>query len=494
MSAKILVVDDSATDRLIIKNMLSEYNILTASDGFDALRVINAHADIDLVILDLKMPNMNGFQVLDAFKSDDRYKKLRTIILTNYDELDNEIKGLELGAIDYIRKPINLESLKVRIDIHLELLRVQQLLEQELYEQSFTFDTILQQAPIGIAISHNSEPVITVNKEIIVVNAMFEKITGRTKAELIRLGWGKITHPDDLEEDLRNYRKLQAGEIKSYAMEKRFIKPDGSIVWVHMVVAPLTLSDDNKYKHICLAQDITQRKETQKALAESERSKAVLLAHLPGLAYRCQCGCDWTMQYVSAGCLSLTGYPAENLLYNRDMRFNDLIVPEYRELVQKEWARVLVEKQPFKYEYEIITAAGERKWVLDMGEGAYNDNGEVEAIEGIILDISDRKEIERILKYNNDHDEWTGLYNRRFLEKLLEHDAEIKVKMKRAVIAINLSAMYTLRMTYGFQYSQELIKKIADSLFTVCSDTSLLFYTHENQFVYYLLDMGVKQN
>ena len=135
MSVKILVVDDSATDRLIIKNMLSKYSILTACDGLEAMHLIYAHEDIDLIILDLNMPNMDGFQVLSALKSNERFKNLRIIILTNYYELDNEIKGLKLGAVDYIRKPIHMDSLKARIDIHIELLRIQNLFEQMLYDQ-----------------------------------------------------------------------------------------------------------------------------------------------------------------------------------------------------------------------------------------------------------------------------------------------------------------------------------------------------------------------
>ena len=114
MLFKILVVDDSATDRLIIKNILGDYSVLTASDGVEALHTLEEHEEINLMILDLNMPNMDGFQLLEALKANDRYKNLRTIILTNYDELDNEIKGLKHGAVDYIRKPIQMDSLKAR--------------------------------------------------------------------------------------------------------------------------------------------------------------------------------------------------------------------------------------------------------------------------------------------------------------------------------------------------------------------------------------------
>ncbi|NLN20626.1 MAG: response regulator, partial [Syntrophomonadaceae bacterium] len=122
MQVKILIVEDSAVDMLIIKNMLSEYSILTARDGIEAMQILEKHDDIDLLILDLNMPNMDGFQVLERLKSDARYQKIRTIILTINDELVNEIKGLKLGAVDYIRKPIQMESLKARIAVHVELL------------------------------------------------------------------------------------------------------------------------------------------------------------------------------------------------------------------------------------------------------------------------------------------------------------------------------------------------------------------------------------
>lgn len=248
MQIKILVVDDSATDRLIIQNMLSRYYILTACDGVEAIRVLEEHTGIHLLILDLNMPNMNGFQVLEFLKEDERFGKLRTIILTNFDELDNEIKGLKLGALDYIRKPIHMESLKARIDVHVALLRAEQALEQQLDEQTLTFDTIFDQAPIGIAIFQSGEPIPS-DQSIVRMNAAFEQIVGRTKEELAAIGWKKITHPDDLEEDIKHFERLLSGKIKAYSMDKRYFKPDGSIVWVHMTVAPLTLLNNQQHNH-----------------------------------------------------------------------------------------------------------------------------------------------------------------------------------------------------------------------------------------------------
>ncbi len=118
MELKIMIIDDSKMDIAMIETILSDYTPLVAYDGEMGMELLNKNLDTDLIILDLNMPKMNGFQVLRELKKDPKYSKIITIILTNHDELENEILGLELGAIDYIRKPINIESLRKRVEIH----------------------------------------------------------------------------------------------------------------------------------------------------------------------------------------------------------------------------------------------------------------------------------------------------------------------------------------------------------------------------------------
>ncbi|PKM54447.1 MAG: two-component system response regulator [Firmicutes bacterium HGW-Firmicutes-5] len=127
---KILIVDDSSTDRMIVSNLLSDYHVLMACDGLEAMRILEEVIDIDLIVLDLNMPNMNGFEVLTALNDNPSYKNIVTIILTNFDETENEIRGLNLGAVDYIRKPLNLESLKKRIEVHLSLKEAKKKIEE----------------------------------------------------------------------------------------------------------------------------------------------------------------------------------------------------------------------------------------------------------------------------------------------------------------------------------------------------------------------------
>ncbi|MDD3824142.1 MAG: PAS domain S-box protein, partial [Sphaerochaetaceae bacterium] len=336
---------------------MAAYRILAACDVTQAYGMLERQQTIQIVIIDLDMPDSRGMQLLAMVKSEPRFSSTHVIILTRSDDPDQEISGLRLGADDYLRKPILKETLRARIDMHFELAK-QKVLEQQLKDQGQLFNAIFQQAPIGITISHDSEPRSDGSDDLFDVNPLFERITGRSKDELISLGWLNITHPDDRARDLQYYMQLQEGQIPSYEMEKRYLRPDGSSVWVQMIVAPLKVSGTKSFNHICLVQDISKRKEIEQTLAESERSKSVLLAHLPGMAYRCNYDHDWTMQFVSEGCHELTGYASDELLQNRSISYNELIAPEYRDYLWQKWELTLSHREQFRSEYEIFTARG----------------------------------------------------------------------------------------------------------------------------------------
>ena len=350
------------------------------------------------------------------------------------------------------------------------------------------YRSVFDQAPIGIAIV-NDKSFATRSEYIQMnINPMFERIIGWKSSELMDIVWTEITHPDDLAADLEKFDQFKAGLIDGYTLEKRFLKPDGSSVWTNMKISHFLGGPEMQPMHLCLLEDISVRKAAEESLTESERSKTVLLSHLPGMAYRCNYDPDWTMQFVSDGCVELTGYPPESLINNRDLSFDDIITPEYRDLLSNEWKRILPQRLPFKYEYEITTISGKRKWVLELAEGIFDRQGEVEALEGIIIDISDRKEIENILRYNNDHNRWTGLFNRNYLESTLKNDEIMYTDRKKALMCVNLSAVHSLTTAYGFNYTQELLKKISEFLKKFCTDRRMLFHAHENRFVFFIKD------
>ncbi|MEP0860337.1 MAG: PAS domain S-box protein [Ignavibacterium sp.] len=156
----------------------------------------------------------------------------------------------------------------------------------------------------------------------------------------------------------------------------------------------------NKKVVIALAQDITERKRTEKELIEREREYSSLISNLPGFVYRCANDKDWTMYSISNGCEAITGYTSEEFLFNKKISFNDIIHPDYQTKLHLIWEDVLQNRSTFEFEYPIITKTGEQKWVWERGYGVFSENGELLFLEGFITDVTERKIVSEKLKHS----------------------------------------------------------------------------------------------
>lgn len=118
----VLVVDDVLRNLQVIGNTLEDegYEISVAQSGPEALEMIKLDKP-DLILLDVMMPDMNGFEVCETLKADDETKNIPVIFLTAKTETEDIIKGFKLGGVDYISKPFKKEELLVRIQTHLDL-------------------------------------------------------------------------------------------------------------------------------------------------------------------------------------------------------------------------------------------------------------------------------------------------------------------------------------------------------------------------------------
>ncbi len=126
--ALILAIDDAATDLTLIQYILTNHEVLLARDGEQGLAQLEKHPQTDLILLDLHMPVMDGFTFLEHFQA--RRLDIPIIILTNTEEVDMEIRGLEKGAVDFIRKPLNFKALQKRIEVQLRLKQSTELIKE----------------------------------------------------------------------------------------------------------------------------------------------------------------------------------------------------------------------------------------------------------------------------------------------------------------------------------------------------------------------------
>lgn len=128
---KILIVDDVSENIQVAMNILKEENYLLsfASDGFEALELIK-HETFDLILLDIMMPKLDGFEVCRQLKLMEEHKDIPIIFLTAKSDIDSISKGFKLGGADYIIKPFHAEEILCRVKNHLELHRAKSLLKQ----------------------------------------------------------------------------------------------------------------------------------------------------------------------------------------------------------------------------------------------------------------------------------------------------------------------------------------------------------------------------
>ncbi len=111
---KILVVDDSKLIHKMFEVLLRPYSLVHAHDGLEALQSLGTHADIDLILLDINMPRMSGLEFLNQVKRDNSLVDIPVVIISTEGKEEDTIRGLEAGAVAYIKKPFgNQELLEV---------------------------------------------------------------------------------------------------------------------------------------------------------------------------------------------------------------------------------------------------------------------------------------------------------------------------------------------------------------------------------------------
>lgn len=130
----ILVVDDTEINVDILISILKQYDVIPALNGQDALDIVQ-NEPIDLILLDIMMPDMDGYEVCEKLKIDERSKNIPIIFITVKNSEDDVKKGFEYGAVDYVMKPFNPVELLARVKTHLDLQNYQHHLELRVEEE-----------------------------------------------------------------------------------------------------------------------------------------------------------------------------------------------------------------------------------------------------------------------------------------------------------------------------------------------------------------------
>lgn len=198
------------------------------------------------------------------------------------------------------------------------------------------------------------------------------------------------------------------------------------------------------------------------ALRNSERQLRVLMDNLPGMAYRCRYDRDWTMLFVSEGCAQLTGYEPEELTNNRLVSFADLLDEDTNHRLASDVKAALAAGELFSAEYPLTRKDGREIWVWERGRCVEEDHAGF-VLEGIILDISDRKELENELEELATRDPLTALINRREIERILDEELERAKRYQRpmAILWVDFDNFKDVNDTYGHAAGDSVLMSVS---------------------------------
>ncbi len=174
-----------------------------------------------------------------------------------------------------------------------------------------------------------------------------------------------------------------------------------------------------------------------------------LLATVDGMVYRRRLDADWTMEFVSSGCLRVTGHHPADLLFNNQVSYADLLIPEDRLWVREAITCAADEGRSFDLEYRIMHVDGTTRWVWERGMGVCDDHGKPVALEGLVQDITKRKSAEHALREAERR--YHGLF-----------DNAIEGIFRTTVDGHFLDANPALAHIYGFDSPEELMASLRD--------------------------------
>ncbi|MDY7023016.1 MAG: PAS domain S-box protein, partial [Cyanobacteriota bacterium] len=233
--------------------------------------------------------------------------------------------------------------------------------------------------------------------KIIFVNEKFCEISKYTQAELmgktpriVNSGYHSSTFFRQMWQMI-SQGKIWRGEIKNKAK-------DGSEYWVDTTIAPFLNEQGKPYQYIAISYDLSERKQAELALLDTNNKLQALIANLPGSVYHCCNDEDWKMAYLSDEIENISGYPASDFINNNVRSYASIIYTEDVERVNQIVSTALDQKEAFALEYRIVCADGTVKWVYERGQGLLNAAGELVNLNGVILDINDRRQAEQQLQ------------------------------------------------------------------------------------------------
>ncbi len=308
------------------------------------------------------------------------------------------------------------------------------------------YELWFDRAPTGVGL-------VATDGTFLRANPAFCRLLGRTELELQQMTFQDITHPDDLLLDVSLREDVLAGRIDRYAMEKRYLRPDGSIVWAHLTVALLSDEFGTPLHFISMVEDITERRLAQDRLTATMELWRTMFDFTP--IAMAELGVDGTIMRANAAAGMLFGCPPEDLVGHRTP---DLGHPEEAEVNTRDLARLASgEMLSNVSERRVRDLRGRQRWLSAYTAAVVDAAGGVDRLVMQVVDITEARELRERLQRSVDelsvayrekatlmtalsHDLRTPLATIRILAELLVVDGESTVEGGASDLARRLLA------------------------------------------------------
>jgi PAS domain S-box-containing protein len=446
---KILAIDDNVSNLLLIKTLLSEtfpesYIIISTSGKEGILKVQEEVPDI--ILLDLFMPEMDGFEVCEILKNNKTTKHIPIIILTASEgHFEHRTRIFSLGAQAYLTKPIDKFALTAQITAFLnskkneEILKDENLILEELVSKrtkelqreidkqraseielnalyksikigKLASINLLEDLKIEIEEKQRTEESLKESEETFrhsfeysatgmcivgtdgkfkKINKVFKNIFGYTQEEITDFTFNQITYPDDINNETSRFKKMLEGKFNNISYEKRYLTKDRQIIWGHISSSLIRNSNNSPLFFINQFVDITARKQNEEQLLKLSRAveqnpASIVITDKNGI-----------IEYVNPKFSQLTGYSKQEAIGSNQsiLKSGYTSNKEYRNL----WETIL-SKNDWNGEFKNIKKDGTFYWEKVNISPIINSDGKITHFIAIKEDITKQRAIEEEIR------------------------------------------------------------------------------------------------
>ena len=407
---RVLIVDDHEVVRRGVRSLLAQQPGCEvcgeAADGRDAVEKARELLP-DVIVMDASMPRLNGLEATRLIKN--ILPQAEVLMLSQHESKEVMRQAFEAGARGYVVKSSIARDLLQALEAvgrHEPFCASQDKLwefgsppgirqrgedlERALRESEKRYRITFEMAAVGVAHVDPDGKWLRLNKK-------FCEILGYPHDEVTRLRWQDVTHPDDLAADLANAQAILDGRADQYAMEKRYIRKDGSVVWVNLTVSGVRGASGELSYFISVVEDITEHKQAEEALKRSEKQFRILANSIPQLAWMADEN-GWIFWYNRRW----YDYTGTNLEEMEGWGWRKVHHPGHVDRVVDRIRRSWETGEAWEDTFPLRGRDGEYRWFLSRALPIRDNEGHVVRWFGTSTDISKERQAEEALRQSEE--------------------------------------------------------------------------------------------